>query len=199
MVKTKQQENAQQSLEILESELQRKLHQLADAQQKPPLRALASPRSTPRGLRPSSPSTPSLLGGGAATAGNGNNSNNNGQTTPGRSEIPPPPSVLVERFLEERRAVAVEEEQIIAWLEMEEQHKLMKERLDALEPVITQIDAAVLLKDKSDGNLLLSEIGDDDLFGNENGGENMSLNASRRNGGKGDGDGWKIVAKKNMR
>lgn len=80
-------ETAEQSLSMLETELQRKVTQLEAAQM-----VVAAAASLPLPTAPPPP-VPGTL-------------------TPGCGELPPPPAHLVERFLHERNAVAVDQEQV---------------------------------------------------------------------------------------
>jgi hypothetical protein len=117
-------EMAEQSISILEGELQRKMSQLAEAQYKtkpatpiqasgPENGAVGSPRIRAVQKTAASP-TPLSLAGTSPLLHNGLLQN---QRTP--DSLPPPPRQLVERFLEERGAIAIEQEQVQAWLEME--------------------------------------------------------------------------------
>ena len=140
-------EMAEQSISILESELQRKMSQLAEAQSQhkkaatpvannsedatgsPRIRAVqnqkanTSPTPLSLGTTVTTPTTTPLHVG----------MHPHPQRTP--DTLPPPPRQLVERFLEERGAIAIEHEQVQAWLEMESSYgKLQREvtRLRAL-------------------------------------------------------------------
>lgn len=125
---------SEQSISILESELQRKMSQLAEAQSQykkpatpvqssgpenetgsPRIRAIQNQKAAvlPTHVSPLSKGTVGI----AANASLAHNGMQHPHRTP--DSLPPPPRQLVERFLEERGAIAIEEEQVHAWLEME--------------------------------------------------------------------------------
>ena len=115
-------ETAAENVAILETELQRKVKQLADAQRHHQSAAAAgNGASTPvsespriRAVLQQNNNTNQMY--------NNNTHNQNGQQQSGAptpDSLPPPPRQLVERFLQERGAIAVEHEQVQAWLEME--------------------------------------------------------------------------------
>jgi len=111
-------ENAEQSVIILEQELQRKMDQLSEAKEQ--IKVLSAPVPASPRIRAIQPCFPNSSGSPTISTGTGT-------LTPGR-ELPPPPQQLVERFLMERGAVAVEEAQVKAWLQMESDvGRLMRE------------------------------------------------------------------------
>jgi len=147
---------AEQSISILESELQRKMSQLAEAQsqyKKPatpvqstrPENETGSPRIqavqnqkaavSPTQLSPLSSGTVGISGS-APLARNG--AMQHSQRTP--DSLPPPPRQLVERFLEERGAIAIEEEQVQAWLEMESLFSQLQREVTRLKADVEQRD-----------------------------------------------------------
>lgn len=136
---------AEQSISILESELQRKMRQLAEAQsqyKKPatpvqsagPENASGSPRirAVQNQKAAVSPTQLSLRTVGITenTPLAHNGAMQHPQRTP--DSLPPPPRQLVERFLEERGAIAIEEEQVQAWLEMESLFGQLKREVTSL-------------------------------------------------------------------
>ncbi|KAL4856951.1 hypothetical protein ACK3TF_002652 [Chlorella vulgaris] len=104
-------DTAEQSLALLENELQRRMKQLDEAQQR------AADASSPRiGTMPV-------------------------QHAPGKGELPPPPASLVEKFLRDHSFLAVQEEQMQEWLEMEQQFSEMQVALGELQAALAEKDA----------------------------------------------------------
>lgn len=132
-------ETAEQSVLLLEQELQRLLKQLGDARTtghggfSPATLIAASNKQLSKQGTPS-PRIPALHGHG-----------NEGSTTPPDSPMPalrdedsmsamaPPPTVAVERYLRERNAIAIEETQLKEWLTLEGDVPKLKGLVDAAE------------------------------------------------------------------
>eukprot|EP00887_Chlorella_sp_A99_P005914 scaffold29.g5914.t1 len=120
-------ETAEQLLRMVEEELQRKMQQLDEAQR---AAAVASPCVTPAGAAAPGGALPP-----APTPGGG------GLVTPRAGELPPPPAHLVERFLRERNAVAIDQDQLERWLDMEEQFEELQESLARTEAASAHKDS----------------------------------------------------------
>ncbi|GAB4821257.1 hypothetical protein N2152v2_008303 [Parachlorella kessleri] len=120
-------ENAEQSVQLLEQELRRKVDQESMQQHKSHTASPLSVASDP--CTPFGPTAPLY--------------------TPGRGELPPPPAQLVEKFLKDRHAVAVEEAQVQEWLLMEEEHVRLRDELAALVEQRANMEASYqMLTDK---------------------------------------------------
>lgn len=120
-------ETAEQSLSLLEAELQRKVKQLDEAQR------AASAAGSP------CIATPGTQGAGTLAIDT---------ATPRLGELPPPPAHLVERFLRERNAVAVEQDQVQAWLDMEQQFSELQEALAQVQGALAQKDSQLASLDQ---------------------------------------------------
>ncbi|EFN53829.1 hypothetical protein CHLNCDRAFT_58496 [Chlorella variabilis] len=106
-------DTAEQSLTLLEAELQRRMKQLDEAQQR------AADATSPKiGTMPA-------------------------QHTPGKGELPPPPASLIEDFLRSHSFMAVQQEQMQEWLEMEHQFGEMQAALAELQAALTDKDAQI--------------------------------------------------------
>ena len=158
-------DTAEQSVSILEMELQRKVKQLAEV--------ATSQYNSQQNQATSTPHSPRIRAYNTAPSGNANTfmtrdispqktpllAHNNtsstrsplpptpppppqsssAPTTPGDT-LPPPPRQLVERFLQERGAIAIEQEQVMVWLEMEEAFDSLKKEVNALREVARGVE-----------------------------------------------------------
>ncbi|KAL4419705.1 hypothetical protein ABPG75_006803 [Micractinium tetrahymenae] len=113
-------DTVEQSLGLLERELQRRMKQLEDAQQ------AATDAASPRIGTAPSPALPGMPG---------------SQRSPG--ELPPPPASLVEKFLRDHNFLAVQQEQMTEWLEMEQQFSEMQQALGELQERLAEKDAQI--------------------------------------------------------
>ncbi|PRW33506.1 hypothetical protein C2E21_7720 [Chlorella sorokiniana] len=106
-------DTAEKSLELLEGELQHRMKQLGDAQQR------AADAASPRiGTAPQPPPA----------------------HTPGKGELPPPPASLVEKFLVDHNFLAVQQDQMQEWLEMEQQYREMQAVVEELQSELAERD-----------------------------------------------------------
>lgn len=146
-------DTAEQSLTLLEAELQRRMKQLDEAQQRAadaselsaagmcgnPL--VSAPAVVCRLMRwASAPHNASPLLPPAASPKIGTMP---AQHTPGKGELPPPPASLIEDFLRSHSFMAVQQEQMQEWLEMEHQFGEMQAALAELQAALTDKDAQI--------------------------------------------------------
>ena len=123
-------DTAEQSVSILEMELQRKVKQLSEAQAPPKHQNMSTPTPTSPRIRavkaggPSPSTQPSRI-----------------PTTPNTDTLPPPPRQLVELWLQQRNSIAVGQEQVQTWLELEETCEWLQHEVMRLKAVIEGRDA----------------------------------------------------------
>lgn len=132
-------ENAEQSVSILEQELQRKISQLSDAKQQ--LNA-ANAAAAAAATTPAAPSSPRISAVQSVAQ-------TNAVTSPFvPRNLPPAPQQLVERFLDERNHVAISREEVQGWLKLEEEYGLVMRQKHQLEAELASKEAEVKAKEE---------------------------------------------------
>lgn len=117
-------DTAEQSVAILEMELQRKVKQLAEAQAQHQVSTPTPTSPRIRAIKAAPTPQPSRI-----------------PTSPGSDALPPPPRQLVELWLQQRNAIAVENDQIQTWLELEETCERLQDEVERLRTEIEGRDA----------------------------------------------------------